>query len=300
MQKKHRQHIAKRIFFILSLWIGFVSFRIGLPLLLSSGQIVFPRFSPSDNPAAACDSLFTRVLTFNYLFACNIQMIFFPISLSFDWSMGAIPLVTSLQDKRNILTLLSYVFIFKLLHFVFLKLRTTFNYLDSGGNLTGNSVTKSGIGGLTRLNSTSSEDSFSDSIPSTNVGFSFNKKELIAAKSHLWKSDQGLSEFVISKENRFIIVTSHLRLLFAFVIVIFGLLPGSNLLFYVGFVLAERVLFLPSVGSCILLVEGGDLMVQTILSYKNFFKSGSVNERRKQSRYKFLNCSKIYYNVQGN
>ncbi|PVD28876.1 hypothetical protein C0Q70_11471 [Pomacea canaliculata] len=57
-----------------------------------------PEFAPSDNPASDSDSLLTRTLTFNYLPAANAMLLLFPCTLSFDWSMEAIPLLTSFSD----------------------------------------------------------------------------------------------------------------------------------------------------------------------------------------------------------
>ena len=39
-------------------------------------------------------------------------------------------------------------------------------------------------------------------------------------------------------------------------------LPASNLFFPVGFVVAERVLYLPSMGSCLLVAYGFKLMLR--------------------------------------
>lgn len=41
--------------------------------------------------------------------------------------------------------------------------------------------------------------------------------------------------------------------LFALSLIIFPFLPASNLFFYVGFVVAERVLYVPSAGFCLLI-----------------------------------------------
>lgn len=67
-----------------------------------------PLFSPADNPAADSDSLVTRTLTFLYLPVFNFLLLVFPVTLSFDWSMGAIPLVESLADCRVMLILIFY------------------------------------------------------------------------------------------------------------------------------------------------------------------------------------------------
>ena len=44
--------------------------------------------------------------------------------------------------------------------------------------------------------------------------------------------------------------------LFALSLMVFPYLPASNLFFPVGFVVAERVLYLPSMGLCLLVVQG--------------------------------------------
>ncbi|XP_067137784.1 protein O-mannosyl-transferase TMTC1-like isoform X2 [Centruroides vittatus] len=64
-----------------------------------------PQFSNQDNPAAFSSSLLTRFLTYSYLSAFNAWLLLAPITLSYDWQMGSIPLVESLWDCRNIATI---------------------------------------------------------------------------------------------------------------------------------------------------------------------------------------------------
>lgn len=52
-----------------------------------------------------------RVLTFNYLIACNVWLLLCPRVLSYDWQVGSIPLVTEFGDVRNLATLAVYVFL---------------------------------------------------------------------------------------------------------------------------------------------------------------------------------------------
>ena len=68
-----------------------------------------PQFAPSDNPAASESSLQTRLLTFLHLPALNAWLLLCPHRLSFDWSMGAVPLVQSLADLRNLATAAFYL-----------------------------------------------------------------------------------------------------------------------------------------------------------------------------------------------
>lgn len=68
-----------------------------------------PKFSQQDNPAAYHPSIVTRFLTFSYLAAFNWWLIICPTTLSHDWQMSSIPLLTTWTDGRNFLTLLIVV-----------------------------------------------------------------------------------------------------------------------------------------------------------------------------------------------
>lgn len=67
-----------------------------------------PSFSPADNPAADSTDLLTRTLTFLYLPVFNFYLLVCPVTLSFDWSMGAIPLLESFCDSRVFATIVFY------------------------------------------------------------------------------------------------------------------------------------------------------------------------------------------------
>ncbi len=62
----------------------------------------------------------------------------------------------------------------------------------------------------------------------------------------------------MKKRNKFARITN-----FSFWLAVITFLPSSNLFFLVGFVLAERVLYLPTMGACILIAVG----LWRILSY---------------------------------
>lgn len=63
-----------------------------------------PKFSQQDNPAAYHPSVVTRFLTFSYLAAFNWWLMVCPTTLSHDWQMSSIPLITTWSDPRNLLT----------------------------------------------------------------------------------------------------------------------------------------------------------------------------------------------------
>lgn len=133
-----------------------------------------PAFTDVDNPASFADSLFVRVINYNYYYSLNGWLLLCPWWLCFDWSMGCIPLIKSLSDFR------------------------------------------------------------------------------IMAPAALWLCLFGLMYQALFSNNGQTrrIVTMGLGFL------VIPFLPASNLFFRVGFAVAERVLYLPSVGYCMLLTYG--------------------------------------------
>ena len=116
-----------------------------------------------------------RQLHWAYLCCFNLWLLLCPAHLSINYSMGTIPLINSIMDSRNLLTLLLLSF-------------------------------------------------------GVYLGFS-----LLRGKGK-------------SSRNKIPI--------FGAVLMIFPFLPASNLFFPVGFVVAERVLYLPSMGFCMLVAYG--------------------------------------------
>ncbi|KAG8312001.1 hypothetical protein J6590_031464 [Homalodisca vitripennis] len=77
-----------------------------LAFRLAMLQGSLPKFSSQDNPTAFHPCSYVRLLTFCYLAAFNWWLLLCPSTLSHDWQMGSIPLVTSLVDCRNLTTAL--------------------------------------------------------------------------------------------------------------------------------------------------------------------------------------------------
>ena len=125
-----------------------------------------------DNPAVALTTPY-RQLHWLYLVFVNCWLLLTPSFLCADWTMGTIPLINSILDPRNLLTMAT---------------------LLSIGILSWYSITK---------------------------------------VSHTAKT-----------------------VIISLALMIFPFLPASNLFFPVGFVVAERVLYLPSMGFCMLVALG--------------------------------------------
>ncbi|XP_035286133.1 protein O-mannosyl-transferase TMTC2-like isoform X2 [Anguilla anguilla] len=193
-----------------------------------------PSFSSSDNPAADSPSLLTRTLTFLYLPAANLWLLLCPSTLSFDWSMDALPLLNTLSDWRNLHTAAFCAGLLLLAHF---GLRSPVQFCQDANGST--LVTEGHIAnGNTHI---------VDGKPSSKGHSCHPEPRDEASKAHWCPAGAAGRTARPSAEG---VVAFSLALL------VLPFLPASNLLFYVGFVMAERVLYLPSMGFCLLLALG--------------------------------------------
>lgn len=235
--------------------------RKNLPLLLSIGLLIFggtlllgfrfywmgnkpPSFSNSDNPAADSDTFLTRTLTFFYLPTKNLWLLLCPDTLSFDWSMDAVPLLKTVSDWRNLHTVAFYAGLILLAY--------------------------SGLKSLSKERESNGKN-IANGKPNTN-GHTFVSemecKSLDMKSSFLSKEENGINRQLLqrpqlpSTEN--IVVLSLSLLIVPFI-------PATNLFFYVGFVIAERVLYIPSMGFCLLITVGTRALY--IKTQKRFLKN---------------------------
>ncbi|XP_060558909.1 protein O-mannosyl-transferase TMTC3-like [Ruditapes philippinarum] len=137
-----------------------------------------PVFTKFDNPASVSNTP-SRQLTYNYLLPINFWLLLFPADLCCDWTMGTIPVISSIVDPRNLITVAFYACFGKIVHFSLMK--------------------------------------------------------------------QG-------KLNRAIIM--------CLALMVMPFIPASNLFFPVGFVVAERILYTPSMGFCMLIAVGFNHIMQ--------------------------------------
>lgn len=136
-----------------------------------------PVFAEADNPASKSPNFRTRFLTYTYITWVNFKLLVYPVNLLYDWSYGTIPLITSWEDPRNVITFAFFV----------------------------------------------------------TVGCIFVCVICIQAYSdHI------------------------LPLTYSILLLVLPYVPASNLFFPVGFVVAERVLYLPSIGYLLFLVIAWD------------------------------------------
>jgi len=190
-----------------------------------------PNFSNSDNPAADSPHVLTRTLTFLHLPVANAWLLLCPDKLSFDWSMDAVPLVRSLADWRNLYTVAFYGG-FVLLSLFGIRGRTSISKETNGKAYVTNGKS------ITNGNGYHAPDTNHNTDPAP-VKTTLNG----SAGLHHYPALTSLPP----TEN---------LVLFSLGIVSLPFIPATNLFFYVGFVIAERVLYIPSIGFCLLVAAG--------------------------------------------
>ncbi|XP_019959202.2 protein O-mannosyl-transferase TMTC2 [Paralichthys olivaceus] len=194
-----------------------------------------PNFSNSDNPAADSPSLLTRTLTFFHLPAVNFWLLLCPDMLSFDWSMDALPLIRSLADWRNIHTGVFYLGGLILAWFG-LWTHHTAKGRETNGKAHHYTNGKNGN--------------------SNGHSYQFNNHEHTnnsQTGTHSNSAQNGTKSYY---EIRTPLPTSENVVVFSLGLLAIPFLPATNLFFYVGFVIAERVLYIPSMGFCLLVAVG--------------------------------------------
>ena len=225
-----------------------------------------PDFSPSDNPAANCETRLTRLLTFLYLPAFNFWLLLCPRTLSFDWSMDSIPLIESLLDPRCVVIIMFYGLIAVLGLYCLNRCALHFEASVEYNNGEGKSNKE-----LLHFSAAHKKDSISRN----------EKKHTTKSTDADISSPNGLH---IYQNNNLPMKTFNVlsrNCLFQAALVSLGILtlsflPASNLFFYVGFVVAERILYIPSVGYCLLIAIGADLIWSMCSEQKQKLFSGII------------------------
>uniref|UniRef100_A0A672HHG2 dolichyl-phosphate-mannose--protein mannosyltransferase n=1 Tax=Salarias fasciatus TaxID=181472 RepID=A0A672HHG2_SALFA len=190
-----------------------------------------PNFSNSDNPAADSPHFLTRTLTFLHLPAANAWLLLCPDRLSFDWSMDAVPLVRSLADWRNLHTVAFYGGLFLLALFGLRGQNSNAKETNGKAHVTNGKSITNGNGYHAP-----------DSNHNTDLGF---PKTTLNGSAGLHHCPRQAS-----------LPPTESLVLFSLGTLSLPFIPATNLFFYVGFVIAERVLYIPSIGFCLLVATG--------------------------------------------
>lgn len=216
-----------------------------------------PQFSTADNPTARNPYFLTRLLTFAYLPVFNFGLLLYPNTLSFDWGMEAVPRITSLRDPRNLLMVLFYALAYAVTKKCVSKIhlmeetkvgrsvarrktcRELYVLSEEKAVLCQCPVCHQSLSDVHSASCRNSNNNNSVSLHSTCVCAKLKAPRVFRRATTRQKRSGSASAIVLS---------------LAFLALPF--LPATNLLFYVGFVVAERVLYLPSAGLCLLLGLG--------------------------------------------
>ena len=228
------------------------------------GPVTF--FSTADNPTAKANSIWTRFLTFTYLPVFNFKLLLNPTTLSFDWGMDAIPRVTSLFDSRNIVSVIFYttlcrtvwtnIKILKLRLPVLVqrehrKARTTKKRVPHAQSQ--DCICTTCKQGLSVRHTSVCRANNNNNIPLPSVQCGCLPVSPIASTSMLIINPRAANDNSTPSTS--------VAILLSIALLTLPFLPAANLFFYVGFVVAERILYLPSVGYCLLVGLGiGKLM----------------------------------------
>ncbi|XP_036375551.1 protein O-mannosyl-transferase TMTC2-like [Megalops cyprinoides] len=208
-----------------------------------------PSFSNSDNPAADSPSLLTRTLTFLYLPVANVWLLLCPDTLSFDWSMDALPLLRTFSDWRNLHTIAFYL---GLLFLAWVGLRSPAKVKEANGKV---HVTNGKPSTNGHSYHSTPDHMNSESVPPVSM-------------------ENGVKNHCLPRTSP---PTTENVVVFSLGLLSIPFLPATNLFFYVGFVIAERVLYIPSMGFCLLVTVG--------------MRALFIRLRRRSSRALLLCCS---------
>ncbi|KAI2803979.1 Protein O-mannosyl-transferase tmtc4 [Blomia tropicalis] len=117
---KHCFQIYILIIFYLGSLLALLYFRMWIM------DFTTPTFSKWDNPAWHISSKFYRTINIIYIYLVNSIIILCPIWLCFDWSMGTISLIESLEDMRIILLVLFVIFVMFVIFRLFYSISSNF------------------------------------------------------------------------------------------------------------------------------------------------------------------------------
>ena len=183
------------------------------------------QFQKHDNPIAFAQEFSTRFLSHGFIYAYNVCLLLWPFRLSCDYTHGTIPLVETVKDTRNIATLALVGSLLAGLLALFL----------------------SQLGGTRKSNKEKIDDEIFDRAACRDqIQRSHDSLDRIEAGNHRERGACRLDGGIVASQHTW--EAGWLGLL----LLVVPFLPAMNILFTVGFVVAERVLYTPSMGACVL------------------------------------------------
>ncbi|XP_030020608.2 protein O-mannosyl-transferase TMTC2 [Manduca sexta] len=248
-------------------------------------------FAAADNPASRDPSFLTRLYTFAYLPIFNFFLLLYPFHLSFDWSMEAIPRITTILDPRNVMTVTCYAVISKMTWRLLAnefkkpqenlirdakyykkqncKIKHKWNYNNCKQYNRGQDCVERKSYHAPHKENVSSKKLY---CPCTGCKHSLTDEHTSVCRASnnnniMMHNSVCICPISNTKNrthilNRAVKCTPQVAFLMFLAFTILPFLPATNVLFYVGFVVAERVLYIPSVGFCLLLGLGAGALTR--------------------------------------
>lgn len=195
-----------------------------------------------ENPIPFSDSLLTRTLSIGYLHTRYFIQLLAPVHLSADWSFNCVPLVEVITDPRNIATGLLYGYL--------IYVGVTAAPLQLAKQLL--RVARGAVTGLAAVGAagwteTTVQLHNTAPLPAAAAGS--------AAPGAAPGGQSPPSRPAVTTPAAQSLVYARWRLLIVVGLLIAPFFPASNILFYVGTFIGERLLYMPSVGYCLLLAD---------------------------------------------
>ena len=195
-----------------------------------------------------------RTLTYSYLAAFNVGMMLYPAVLSYDWQMGSVPIVQTMWDVRNLATVALLMALSKV---AWLIVSSDFNSSSSSSSNVVVSHKK-----------TESPELLGDHEDS---GSEASVRLVRSSGGPALEDNDDDSPSLPEAQS-----CGPSLLLMSVALLSFSYMPASNFFVTVGFVVAERVLYIPSMGFCLLVVEG----FRRLLNYSRLRSCDSERYRR--------------------
>jgi hypothetical protein len=203
-----------------------------------------PTWPKLDNPPAAGNDLMAKLLNYPYIYAHNAWLMLFPWNLCGDYTYNSIAVIEGISDWRNLLTLL------------FLASFVGLLYMGFGG------------GGRDTMYDGQSPPASSEKKRQMDFIARQQQRDHSKRKTVKPTSEHAVSTSTAAPTTTVSATTSATTsatvpansplliirrdLLMAMLMIVLPFLPSSNIFFPVGFLIAERVLYIPSVGQALL------------------------------------------------
>ncbi|XP_054159128.1 protein O-mannosyl-transferase TMTC2-like [Oppia nitens] len=262
-----------------------------------------PVFAPSDNPASDHPSVIIRFLTFLYLPVFNFWLLIYPRYLSFDWSMESIPLVQSVGDPRNLVSIVFYtgltLIVKCLLQYYYTKCQQMRSLMMMMATNTSTTTTSApelctfnggcGCAPCCYQHHQHQHQHYKQQHQHLKRPFNYNNKScnnnnnsMYSCDSYYYLNNNNNNNFnnnnnyndtssstgsfystmTSSSSSSSMTMTQMDCITIGLSLLIIPFIPATNLFFYVGFVIAERILYIPSFGYCLLVAIGIDYFLR--------------------------------------